>query len=103
MVRYTIKIIKKQPVYTISVAAEIIGCHPRTLRIYEEEGLVHPSRTRTNLRRYSQEDIEQIQNICRLMETMSLNLAGIKALLLLAKKMHWDMDDVFEKLLGIES
>ena len=90
---------KSSPVYTISVAAEIIGCHPRTLRIYEEEGLVSPRRTKTNLRRYSQEDIEQIQKICRLIEELHLNLSAIRALFILARKLHVNSDEIIEKLI----
>jgi MerR family transcriptional regulator/heat shock protein HspR len=100
MVRYSIKIIREQPVFTISVAAEIIGCHPRTLRIYEEEGLIHPRRTKTNLRRYSQEDIEFIQQMCKLMDELSLNLSGIKALFRLAEQLHLQHEEIFKRLLN---
>ena len=53
---------KNQPVYTISIAAELVGCHPRMLRIYEARGLVKPKR-KHNIRLYSQEDIELINEI----------------------------------------
>src|SRR5437870_1175251 len=50
-----------RPVFTLSVAADLLGMHPRTLRIYEEEGLVVPARTQTKRRRYSQNDIKRFQ------------------------------------------
>lgn len=94
-----IRLKKNKPIYTISIAAEIIGCHPRTLRIYEEEGLISPSRTKTNIRRYSQEDIEQIQRLCRLMDEFSLNLSGVKAMFKMAEQFHIEIEEMFEKLL----
>ncbi len=52
-----------RPVYVISIAASIAGCHPRTLRIYEEEGLVDPVRTDSNIRLYSDEDLQRVRII----------------------------------------
>lgn len=54
---------KDRPLYMISVAAELAGVHPQTLRIYEQKGLVSPQRTRGNTRMYSQADIERLQLI----------------------------------------
>jgi MerR family transcriptional regulator/heat shock protein HspR len=67
-------------VYVISVAAELAGCHPQTLRIYERKGLVEPARTGGGSRRYSDEDIAQLQRIQELTE-QGLNLAGVKRVL----------------------
>ena len=67
-------------VYVISVAAELAGCHPQTLRIYERKGLVEPARTGGGSRRYSDEDIAQLQRIQQLTE-QGLNLAGVKRVL----------------------
>jgi len=65
-------------VYIISVAAELAGVHPQTLRIYERKGLVRPSRTPGNSRRYSQRDIDRLRTIQRLTQEEGLNLAGVR-------------------------
>ena len=67
---------KDRPLYMISVAAELAGVHPQTLRIYEQKGLVSPQRTRGNTRMYSQADIERLQLINELTDE-GINLAGI--------------------------
>lgn len=64
-------------VYVISVAAELAGVHPQTLRIYERKGLVDPARTQGGSRRYSDDDIEQLRRITDLTEE-GLNLAGVR-------------------------
>jgi MerR family transcriptional regulator, heat shock protein HspR len=71
----------RRPVYVISIAASLAGCHPRTLRIYEEEGLLDPVRTDTNIRLYSDEDLERVRAIRYLTQTRGVNLAGVKLLL----------------------
>lgn len=65
-------------VYIISVAAELAGVHPQTLRIYERKGLLRPSRTAGNTRRYSRRDIAQLQMIQKLTQEFGVNLAGVK-------------------------
>ena len=70
-----------RPVYVISIAASIAGCHPRTLRIYEEEGLVEPVRTDSNIRLYSDEDLQRVRVIRYLTQRRGVNLAGVKMLL----------------------
>ncbi len=90
---------ESRPVYTISVAAEIIGCHPRTLRIYEEEGLIHPKRTKKNFRLYSQPDLMMIREICSLMDEWSLNLSGVKALFEAAERFHISTQRLLEKMI----
>lgn len=65
----------------ISIAASLAGCHPRTLRIYEEEGLLDPVRTNTNIRLYSDLDLERVRAIRYLTQTRGVNLAGVKLLL----------------------
>ncbi|HWF58118.1 MAG TPA: MerR family transcriptional regulator [Candidatus Dormibacteraeota bacterium] len=67
-----------KPIYTISVAAEILATHPRTLMMYEHLGLVVPQRTATNRRRYSQRDVLTLQAIQRLTRTHGLNLNGAR-------------------------
>lgn len=69
-----------QAVYVISVAAELAGMHPQTLRIYERKGLVAPARTGGNSRRYSQADIDQLRRIQELTNE-GLNLAGVQRVL----------------------
>jgi MerR family transcriptional regulator, heat shock protein HspR len=64
--------------YIISVAAELAGVHPQTLRIYERKGLLQPSRTTGNTRRYSERDIARLQAIQRLTQEFGVNLAGVK-------------------------
>jgi MerR family transcriptional regulator/heat shock protein HspR len=71
----------RRPVYVISIAASLAGCHPRTLRIYEEEGLLDPVRTDTNIRLYSDDDLERVRAIRYLTQTRGVNLAGVKLLL----------------------
>lgn len=70
-----------RPVYVISIAASLAGCHPRTLRIYEEEGLVDPVRTDSNIRLYSDEDLQRVRVIRYLTQQRGVNLAGVKMLL----------------------
>lgn len=72
---------RDRPVYVISVAASLAGCHPRTLRIYEEEGLVDPVRTQTNIRLYSDDDLRRVRVVRYLTQVRGVNLAGVKLLL----------------------
>ena len=69
-----------EPVYVISIAAERVGLHPQTLRLYEREGLVKPARRGTN-RLYSDRDIERLRQIQRLTQGMGVNLAGVEIIL----------------------
>jgi len=68
-------------VYIISVAAELAGVHPQTLRIYERRGLLRPKRTAGNTRRYSERDIARLQMIQELTQRQGVNLAGVKAIM----------------------
>ena len=68
-------------VYIISVAAELSGVHPQTLRIYERKGLLQPARTAGNTRRYSERDIERLRSIQRLTQEEGVNLAGAKRIM----------------------
>src|SRR5213594_3681019 len=65
-------------VYIISVAAELAGVHPQTLRIYERKGLLNPARTTGNTRRYSDRDIDRLRTIQKLTQEHGVNLAGVK-------------------------
>jgi len=70
-----------RPRYMISVAAELVGMHPQTLRIYEAKGLVRPKRTPGGTRLYSERDLERLRVIQRLTTELGLNLAGVEHVL----------------------
>ena len=70
-----------RPRYMISIAAELVGMHPQTLRIYEAKGLVRPRRTPGNTRLYSDSDLERLRLIQRLTSELGLNLAGVETVL----------------------
>ena len=70
-----------RPRYMISVAAELVGMHPQTLRLYEQKGLVRPRRTPGNTRLYSEQDVERLRLIQRLTTELGLNLAGVEIVL----------------------
>jgi len=76
-----------RPVYVISVAAGIVSVHPRTLRIYEDEGLVCPARTPTNIRLYSEYDIRRVLWIRHLTQNLGVNLAGVRILFELEERL----------------
>jgi MerR family transcriptional regulator/heat shock protein HspR len=77
-----------RPRYMISVAAELVGMHPQTLRIYESKGLVRPGRTPGGTRLYSERDLERLRAIQRLTTELGLNLAGVQRVLLLEDEME---------------
>jgi MerR family transcriptional regulator, heat shock protein HspR len=72
-----------RPRYMISVAADLVGMHPQTLRIYEQKGLVRPGRTPGNTRLYSERDLHRLRVIQHLTTELGLNLAGVEAVLAL--------------------
>jgi MerR family transcriptional regulator/heat shock protein HspR len=71
----------ERPRYMISIAAELVGMHPQTLRIYEQKGLVRPQRTAGNTRLYSDADVERLRLIQALTTEVGLNLAGVESVL----------------------
>ena len=77
----------ERPVYVISVAAGIVSVHPRTLRIYEDEGLIAPARTPTNIRLYSENDIRRVLWIRHLTQERGVNLAGVRILFELEERL----------------
>jgi MerR family transcriptional regulator/heat shock protein HspR len=84
-----------RPRYMISVAADIVGMHPQTLRIYESKGLIRPKRTAGNTRLYSEADVERLRLIQRLTTELGLNLAGVEHVLRLEdqlRRMHRQLD-----------
>ena len=78
----------ERPRYMISVAAELVGMHPQTLRMYEQKGLVRPKRTAGNTRLYSEADLERLRLIQRLTGELGLNLAGVEAVLGLEEQLQ---------------
>jgi MerR family transcriptional regulator/heat shock protein HspR len=85
----------QRPRYMISVAADIVGMHPQTLRIYESKGLIRPKRTAGNTRLYSESDVERLRLIQRLTNELGLNLAGVEQVLRLEdelQRMHRRLD-----------
>ena len=85
-----------RPRYIISIAAELASCHPRTLRIYEEEGLVSPQR-RNNLRLYSEADIKRVRIIRFLTRRQRVNLAGVRVILQLEALGKIRVYDLFDE------
>jgi MerR family transcriptional regulator/heat shock protein HspR len=86
-----------RPRYMISVAAELVGMHPQTLRIYEAKGLVTPQRTAGNTRLYSEADLDRLRLIQQLTTELGLNLAGVERVLHLEdeiRKMRARMDEL---------
>jgi MerR family transcriptional regulator, heat shock protein HspR len=67
--------------YTIKIAAELCGMHEQSLRMYERRGLIAPQRSPGNIRRFSDEDVEQIRFIKRLVDDLGVNLAGVEVIL----------------------
>jgi MerR family transcriptional regulator/heat shock protein HspR len=79
---------KGKPLFMISVVSEMLGIHPQTLRLYEREGLIVPSRTEGNTRLYSEEDIERLRTILSLTRDLGVNLAGVEVILSMREKME---------------
>ena len=77
-----------RPRYMISVAADLVGMHPQTLRMYEQKGLVQPQRTAGNTRLYSEADLERLRLIQKLTTQLGLNLAGVEAVLELEEQLQ---------------
>jgi MerR family transcriptional regulator/heat shock protein HspR len=77
-----------RPIYMISVAAELVGMHPQTLRIYEAKGLVRPQRTPGGTRLYSEADVDRLRVIQRLTTELGLNLAGVELALRLEDELR---------------
>lgn len=86
----------KRPVYMIGIAAELIGVHPQTLRMYEQKGLLRPRKSIKNTRLYSLEDVELGRYIQKLTQEMGMNLAGVKKILNLEKQIESLEDENLE-------
>jgi len=93
--------VSDRPIYMISVAADLVGMHPQTLRIYEQKGLVRPQRTPGGTRLYSEADVERLRIVQRLTTELGLNLAGVELVLRLEdelRKAHAQMHDEVQKV-----
>ena len=91
----------ERPRYMISVAADLVGMHPQTLRIYENKGLVRPQRTPGGTRLYSEADLDRLRIIQRLTTELGLNLAGVELVLRLEdelRKAHAHIDRLQKQL-----
>jgi MerR family transcriptional regulator, heat shock protein HspR len=77
-----------RPRYMISIAADLVGMHPQTLRIYENKGLIRPKRTAGNTRLYSEADLERLRLIQRLTNELGLNLAGVELVIRLEDELR---------------
>jgi MerR family transcriptional regulator/heat shock protein HspR len=83
-----------EPVYLISAVADILNIHPQTLRQYEREGLIKPSRTNGKIRLYSQKDIDHIRYVLTLTRELGVNLAGVDIILQLNQKIEVLENDI---------
>jgi MerR family transcriptional regulator/heat shock protein HspR len=88
---------REQGVYVISVAAEIVGMHPQTLRLYEREGLLEPKRTGGKSRRYSDVDIERLREIQELTRVFGINLAGVKMVIEMRERLN-HLEELIEEI-----
>lgn len=78
----------ERAVYVISVAADLAGVHPQTLRMYERKGLLSPQRTAGNTRRYSEQDVERLRQIQRLTQDNRVNLAGVRIIMEMQRQLE---------------
>jgi MerR family transcriptional regulator/heat shock protein HspR len=78
---------REQPRYVISVAAELLGTQPYTLRYYERTGIIKPARSRGNVRLYSEADIELLRRVMTLMYDLGINLAGVEVILHMSEQL----------------
>src|SRR5437764_5261162 len=83
--------------FAISVAARMLGVHAQTLRAYERQGLIVPSRTKGRIRLYSLDDIRRAQQVRRLIEDLGVNLAGVEVILQLTERIR-DLEEEIEGL-----
>jgi MerR family transcriptional regulator/heat shock protein HspR len=84
--------------YTIRIAAELCGMHAQSLRMYERRGLIAPQRSPGNIRRFSDEDVEQIRFIKRLVDDLGVNLAGVEVIL----HMRQQLIEVQQELVALQ-
>ena len=90
---------RQEPVFSIRIAARLVGLHVQTLRYYERNGIVKPQRSRGNVRYYSEEDITMINNIKALIDDLGVNLAGVQVIM----KMNEQMKTMKDRIKYLES
>ena len=78
---------EKEPRYVISIAARMVGVRTHTLRYYERVGIIGPSRSRGNIRLYSESDIAQLRRVKTLMDDLGVNLAGVEVIMRMMRRM----------------
>ena len=94
------KVKRKKAFFSISAVAKMFSVHQQTIRFYEKEGLLTPKRSEGNTRRFSEDDIDKLEEIIYLTHELGINLAGVQMILKLKKqikKMQSDMNKVFEE------
>ncbi len=89
--------VKKEGFYTIGMVAEILNIHPHTLREYEREGLIKPSRTSGNIRLYSDSDLEDVKFIREMTQGLGVNLAGVDIIMRMKRQIE-ELHDIIENL-----
>lgn len=87
----------EEPLFLISVVAKVLSIHPQTLRQYEREGLIEPSRTDGKMRLYSQKDVDRVKTILNLTRELGVNLAGVDVILQLKEKID-DLESTIDEL-----
>lgn len=87
----------RQPKYTISIVADIVGLHEQSLRMYERRGLIQPQRSEGNIRLFSDEDVERVRTIQRLVNDLGVNLAGAEVILHMREQIE-EMREELEQL-----
>ncbi len=90
---------ENEPRYVISVAARMLGIQTYTLRYYERIGIVEPSRSRGNIRLYSEQDLDQLRHVKSLIEELGVNLAGAEVILRMARQ----IGDLQQRVLDLEA
>lgn len=85
---------KNKGSYSISVVSEMFGVHQQTIRLYEKEGLISPSRSSGNTRKFTEEDVNQLEEVIYLTHKLGVNLAGVSIILRLKKRMKMMQEQV---------
>jgi MerR family transcriptional regulator/heat shock protein HspR len=93
----------EQPMYVISVAAQMVALHPQTLRHYENQGLIKPQRSLGNVRLYSPTDIDRLKQIVRLTDELGVNLAGVQIILDMRERLEQLQLEVHTKQAELEA
>lgn len=92
-----------EPIYVIGVAARLVQMHPQSLRYYERIGLVVPSRSRGNLRLYSQRDVDRLLRVQQLVNDLGVNLAGVEVILKLIEQLADRERDITQRQYQLET